>query len=59
MWCMSLPPDAWNVSGGCQATQNAQDAGDVGDATKDAQDTGDADSMSLASGHNGAISDAG
>ena len=39
MWCISLAPDAWNLSGHCQATQDAQDAGD---ATQDAQDTGDA-----------------
>jgi len=49
MWCISLAPDAWNLSGHCQATQDAQDAGDVtqdaqdaGDATQDAQDAGDA-----------------
>jgi len=39
MWCISLAPDAWNLSGHCQATQDAQDAGDV---TQDAQDAGDA-----------------
>jgi len=59
MWCMSLPPDAWNLSGGCQATQNTQDAGAAGDATQDAQDARYADSMSYASGRNGAVSDAG
>ena len=62
MWCMSLPQDAWNLSGGCQTTQDAQDAGDAedaGEATRDAQDAGDADSMSRVSGRNGAVSDAG
>ena len=79
MRCISLAPDAWNLSGDCQETQDAQDAGDVtqdaqdaGDATQDAQDAGDAndatqdaqdaqdaDSTSCASGHNGAICDAG
>jgi len=49
MWCISFAPDAWNLSGHCQATQDAQDAGDVtqhaedsGDATQNAQDAGDA-----------------
>jgi len=49
MWCISLAPDAWNLSGHCQATQDAQDAGDVtqdaqdtGEVTQDAQDAGDA-----------------
>jgi len=56
MWCIGLAPDAWNLSRRCQATQDAQDAGD---ATQDAQDTGDADSTSRASGRNGAVSDAG
>jgi len=44
------------MSGHCQATQDAQDAGD---ATQDAQEAGDADSTSCASGPNGAVSDAG
>ena len=44
------------LSGRCQASQDAQDAGD---ATQDAQDAGDADSTSRASGHNGAVSEAG
>jgi len=39
MWCISLAPDAWNLSRHCQATQDAQDAGD---ATQDAQEAGDA-----------------
>jgi len=66
MWCIGLAPDAWNLSGRCQATQDAQDAGDAtqeaqdaGGATQDAQDAGDADSTSCASGRNGAVSDAG
>ena len=69
MWCIGLAPDAWNLSGRCQATQDAQGAGDAEDATQDAQDAGDttqdaenagdADSTSCASGRNGAISDAG
>jgi len=49
MWFISLAPDAWNLSRHCQATQDAQDAGDVtqdaqdaGDVTQDAQDAGDA-----------------
>jgi len=68
MWCISLAPDAWNLSGHCQATQDAQDAGDVTqdaqdagdakDAIQDAQDTQDADSTSRAAGRNGAVSDA-
>jgi len=48
MWCISLAPDAWNLSRHCQATQDAQDVGDVtqdtldaGDATQDAQAAGD------------------
>jgi len=44
MWCISLVPNAWNLSGGCQTTQNTQEAGDLRDATQDVQDTGDADS---------------
>jgi len=56
MWCISLAPDAWNLSGHCQATQDAQDAWD---ATQDAQDAGGADLMSRASGREGAVSDAG
>jgi len=56
MLCISFAPDAWNLSGRCQETQEAQDAGD---ATQDAQDAWDADSTSCASGHNGAVSDAG
>jgi len=66
MWCIGLAPDAWNLSGRCQATQDAEDAGeaiqdaqDAGDATQDAQDAGDADSTSGASGRNGAVSDTG
>jgi len=57
------------LSGRCQATQDAKDAGDATqdaqgagdaeDATQDAQDAGDADSTSRASGGNSAISDAG
>jgi len=35
MWCIGLAPDAWNLSGRCQETQDAQDRGD---ATQDAQD---------------------
>ena len=46
MWCIGLAPDAWNLSGRCQATQDAQDAGD-------------ADSTSRVSGRNSAVSDAG
>jgi len=46
MGCIGLAPDAWNLSGRCQATQDAQDAGD-------------ADSTSRASGRKGAVSDAG
>ena len=42
MWCIGLAPDAWNLSGRCQATQDAQDAGDAEDATQDAHDGGDA-----------------
>ena len=51
MLCISFAPDAWNLSGHCQVTQDAQDAGDTTkeaadsgdakDATQDAQDTGD------------------
>jgi len=44
-----LAPDAWNLSGRCQATKDAQEAGDAtqdaqeaGDTTQDAQDAGDA-----------------
>jgi len=59
MWCIGLAPDAWNLSGGCQATQDAQDAGDTGDATQDAQDAGGADLTLHASGCKGAVSDAG
>ena len=69
MSCISFAPDAWNLSGRCQVTQDAQDtedptqdaqgAGDAEDATQDAQDAGDADSMSRASGRNGAVPDAG
>ena len=69
MWCIGLAPDAWNLSWRCQATQDAQDAGDAtqdaqdagdaADATQDAQNAGDADSTSHASGRNGAVSDAG
>jgi len=69
MWCIGLAPDAWNLSGRCEATQDAQDAGDAedatqdaqdaGDATQDAQDAGDADSTSRVSSRNGAVSDAG
>jgi len=68
MWCISLAPDAWNLSGHSQATQgaqgagdvtqHAQDAGDAKDATQDAQDAQDADSTSRASGRNCAVSDA-
>ena len=29
MWCIGLAPDAWNLSGRCQATQDAQDTGDA------------------------------
>ena len=39
MWCISLAPHAWNLSGHCQATQDVQDTGDL---TQDAQDTWDA-----------------
>jgi len=56
MWCIGLAPDAWNLSGRCQATQDEQDAGD---ATQDTQDAGDADSMSHGSGRNGAVSGTG
>jgi len=52
MSCISFVPDAWNLSGRCQVTQDAQDAGDATqdaqgagdaeDATQDAQDAGDA-----------------
>jgi len=56
MSCISFAPDAWNLSGRCQVTQDAQDAGD---ATQDAQDAGDADSTSRASGRNGAVSEVG
>jgi len=49
MWCIGLAPDAWDLSGHCQATQDAQDAGD---ATQDAEDEGDADSTSRASKRN-------
>jgi len=69
MSCNSFAPDAWNLSGRCQVTQDAQDAGDTTqeaqdagdakDATQDTQDAGDADSTSAVSGPNGAISDAG
>jgi len=69
MWCISLAPDAWNLSGQCQATQDAKDtadatqdaqsAGDAKDATQDAQDTQDGDSTLHASGRNGTVSDAG
>jgi len=56
MWCIGLAPDAWNLSGRCQETHDAQDAGD---ATQDAQDAEGADLTSRASGRNGAVSDAG
>jgi len=46
MLCIGLAPDAWNLSGRCQATQDAQDAG-VADLTL------------RASGRKGAVSDAG
>jgi len=69
MSCISFAPDAWNLSGRCLVTQDAQDAGDTtqeaqeaGDAkdpTQDAQDAGDADSTFPVSGRNGAVSDAG
>jgi len=69
MSCISFAPDAWNLRGRCQVTQDAQDAGDTTqeaqdrgdakDATQEAQDAGDADSMSAMSGRNGAVSDAG
>jgi len=69
MSCISFAPDAWNLSGRCQVTQDArdagdtteevQDAGDAGDATQDAQAAGEADSTSPVSGRNGAVSDAG
>jgi len=29
MWCISLAPDAWNLSWHCQATQDAKDTGGV------------------------------
>jgi len=48
VWCISLAPDAWNLNGYCQATQDAKDTGDAtqdaqgpGDATQDAQGPGD------------------
>jgi len=66
MWCIGLAPDAWNLSGRCQETQDEQDAGeasqdaqDAGDTTQDAEDAGAADLTSRASGRNGAVSDAG
>jgi len=37
MWCISLSPDGWNLSGRCQATHDVQDAQNAGDATQDAQ----------------------
>jgi len=46
MWCIGLAPDAWKLSGLCQATQDAQDAGG-------------ADKTSRVSGRKGAVSDAG
>ena len=72
MWCVSLAPDAWNLSGHCQrgqdtqdardagdTTQDRQDAGDVGDETQDTQDAGDRDSTSHVSGRNSAVSEEG
>jgi len=69
MWCIGLAPDAWNLSGRCQATQDAQGAEDTGEATQDAQEAGDAtqdtqdaggaDLTSRTSGREGAVSDAG
>jgi len=69
MSCISFTPDAWNLSGRCQVTQDAQDggdttheaqdAGDRTDATQDVQDAGDPDSMSPVSGRNRAVSDTG
>jgi len=69
MSCISFAPDAWNLSGRCQVTQDAQDAGDTTqeaqdaedakDTTEDVQDAGNADSTSPVSGRNGAVSDSG
>jgi len=69
MSCISFAPDAWNLSGRCQGTQDAQDAGDTTqetqdardakDTTQDLQDAGDTDSTSPESGRNSAVSDAG
>jgi len=56
MWCIGLALDSWNLSGRCQATQDAQD---IGDASLDAQNAGGADLTSRASECKGAVSDAG
>jgi len=37
MWCIDLAPDAWNLSWRCQATHDAQDAGDTTQDTQDAK----------------------
>ena len=57
MWCLSLAPQAWNLSRGGQANKDAQDAVDTGDITQNTQDNRDTDSTSSASGQNSAISD--
>ena len=37
-----MATDAWNLSGRCQATQDAQGAGDAEDTTQDTRDARDA-----------------